>query len=205
MESVSCKVLLRQLIRLADQSPKGREDVKTIIRMIGKQISVEGLEKNLEDSIEELSSLSILPVIGVDSAVGYETTKGSFYIADNKRYAEAFEGKVKFLDFTYGELNSLHGFLDLLALQGRYLSKHVRSSTEAETPVPDEVLTEQMQQRSYALSWYVQPQLQAVIAVNISTVAQSSIAVHDTRISRTTFTRCSLTVQSQLRKTFAPV
>lgn len=155
VESVSCRVLVEQLIRLGEQSSKDRDEIKKIIRMIGHELTSKGSVDDLRDAITELRAVSFLPVVGMDASPTYETPRGSFYVADNERYAAAFEGKVKILDFTYEELNSLHRFLDRLSLQGRYLSNHVRTSTEAENPTRSERLTKHLQQRSYALSWYV--------------------------------------------------
>ena len=83
----------------------------------------------------------------------FRSLEESFFIVDNKYYAENFGGKLVLLDFTYEQLNSLHELFRILCLDDRYLARHVRRETSAETLTVDNALTHQFRQCAYAISW----------------------------------------------------
>ncbi len=81
------------------------------------------------------------------------SSEETFFIVDNKYYGEKFSGKLILLDFTYEQLILLHELFRILRLDDRYLTRHVRRETSAETSTVDNALTHQFRQCAYAISW----------------------------------------------------
>ena len=83
----------------------------------------------------------------------FRSLEETFFIVDNKYYAEKFSGKLILLDFTYEQLNFLHALFRILRLDDRYLTRNVRRETSAETSTVDNALTYHFRQCAYAISW----------------------------------------------------
>jgi hypothetical protein len=84
------------------------------------------------------------------------TRLARFSIIDRQIWADAFEGKLDYLDFTLKEVRILEPFLSGMEIGG-YLSEVVieKSSFQGILPEPSAKRTRDLQRRAYALSRYV--------------------------------------------------
>ena len=98
----------------------------------------------------------IFPVRKTNGTIELRERLARFSIIDRQPWADAFEGKLDFLDFSLKEVNTLEPFLSCMDLGG-YLSEVVieKSSFEGILPEPSAQRTKALRRRAYALSRYV--------------------------------------------------
>ncbi|RDL30730.1 Uncharacterized protein BP5553_10075 [Venustampulla echinocandica] len=139
------RLLIKELKRVAQSSPS-INDIKSLIWQIN---TFDPIIKDLED----VRWSEIFPVRKANGNLELQTWMAGFSIIDRQPWADAFEDKVDFLDFSLKEVRILEPFLSSMEGMG-YLSKHVKekSSFQGILPEPSTKRTRQLRRRAYALS-----------------------------------------------------
>ena len=157
--TMNAEVLLKALVKAsAPRQPPDGHHIKNLMMNTGQILAAEPSiaevrdRIGVRDSIQALKRNRYLP-IRQGEGWKFALPDEDFFIVDHERYGSAFHEKLDLLDFTYAELTSLHSFFQLLHLEHRYLSHHVKPETIFETSFRSNDLSAHLQQRSYALSW----------------------------------------------------
>jgi hypothetical protein len=142
------RLLVEELKRVAQSSPS-INDIKSLIWQINTFVPT------IED-LEKLRGSKIFPVRKADGRLELRTRLARFSIIDRQPWADAFEGKLDFLDFSLKEVRTLEPFLSCMEVSG-YLSEVVieKSSFQGILPEPSAKRTRDLRRRAYALSRYV--------------------------------------------------
>jgi hypothetical protein len=152
VSTVTDVFMMKQLAAAAAKPSKNADEIKGLMLSASKLLDVNSQSSQFEKSIEILQRSKYLPCISPSGHV-FRSCQETFFIVDKKSYAEKFGGKLVLLDFPYEQLILLHTLFRILRLDDRYLERHVRHETSAETSTVDNVLTHQFRQCAYALSW----------------------------------------------------
>jgi hypothetical protein len=144
-------MLVDELSRLVSLKLKVN-DVKSLIWQVN---SFSPSRKDLE----KLKSLPIFPVKitgGTSDPVVLRVRTEKFSINDRQPWADAFKGKIDFLDFALEDVRKLQPFLSSFDLGDRYLSRAVAemSSFQGEVGERSKKLTTQLRGRAHALARY---------------------------------------------------
>jgi hypothetical protein len=108
-------------------------------------------------SLEKLKILPIFPVKeasrGSDAAV-LRARNEKFLIIDRQPWADAFRGRIDFLDFNLEEVRKLQPLLSCFDLENYYLSRAVAetSSFQGEVRERSRKRTRQLRSRAYAMA-----------------------------------------------------
>jgi hypothetical protein len=142
------RLLVEELKRFAQSSPS-INDIKSLIWQIN----------TFDPTTEDLATLrgsKIFPVRKSNGTVELRTRLARFSIIDRQLWADAFEGKLDYLDFSLKEVRTLEPFLSGMEIGG-YLSEIVieKSSFQGILPEPSAKRTRDLRRRAYALSRYV--------------------------------------------------
>lgn len=142
-------LLVAELKRVTQQSSPSIDDIKSLIWQIN----------TFCPTIQDLGTLrgsKILPIRKANGRVELRTRLARFSVIDRQHWANAFEGKLDYLDFSLKEVRTLQPFLAGLEIGG-YLSEVVieKSSLQGIIPEPSAKRTRDLQRRAYALSRYV--------------------------------------------------
>ena len=142
------RLLVEELKRVAQSSPS-IDDIKSLIWQIN----------TFDPTVEDLDSLSgskLFPIRKANGTLELRTRLARFSIVDRQLWANAFEGKLDYLDFSLKEVNTLEPFLSGMEVGG-YLSEVVieKSSFQGTLPEPCSKRTRDIRRRAYALSRYV--------------------------------------------------
>lgn len=142
------RLLVEELKRVAQSSPS-INDIKSLIWQIN----------TFSPTTEALTTLrgsKIFPVRKANGKVELRTRLARFSIIDRQLWADAFEGKLDYLDFSLKEVRTLEPFLSGMEVGG-YLSEVVieKSSFQGILPEPSAKRTRDLRRRAYALSRYV--------------------------------------------------
>jgi hypothetical protein len=142
------RLLGEELKRVAQSSPT-INDIKSLIWQINT------FDPAIED-LDKLRGSRIFPVRKANGKIELRTRLARFSIIDRQIWADAFEGKLDYLDFTLKEVRILEPFLSGMEIGG-YLSEVVieKSSFQGILPEPSAKRTRDLQRRAYALSRYV--------------------------------------------------
>jgi hypothetical protein len=142
------RLLVEELKRVAQSSPS-IDDIKSLIWQINT------FDPKIED-LQNLRGSKIFPVRKSNGRVELRTRMARFSVIDRQLWADAFEGKLDYLDFSLKEVRTLKMFLSGMEIGG-YLSEVVieKSSLQGIIPEPSAKRTRDMQRRAYALSRYV--------------------------------------------------
>jgi hypothetical protein len=142
------RLLVEELKRVAQSSPT-INDIKSLIWQINT------FDPAIED-LDKLRGSRIFPVRKANGKIELRTRLARFSIIDRQIWADAFEGKLDYLDFTLKEVRILEPFLSGMEIGG-YLSEVVieKSSFQGILPEPSAKRTRDLQRRAYALSRYV--------------------------------------------------
>lgn len=153
VSTMNTKVLLKALVEASAprQTPDGHH-IKNLMMNTGQILAAEPTAEGLRDGIQALKRNRYLP-IRQGEGWKFALPDEDFFIVDHERYGSAFHEKLDLLDFTYAELTSLHSLFQLLDLEHRYLSRHVKPETTFDTSFRSNDLSAHLQHRSYALSW----------------------------------------------------
>jgi hypothetical protein len=141
--------LLVEELKRVEQSSLSIDDIKSLIWQINT------FDPTIED-LQTLRGSKIFPVRKANGTVELRTRMARFSIIDRQLWADAFEGKLDYLDFSLKEVRTLQPFLAGLEIDG-YLSEVVieKSSFQGIIPEPSAKRTRDLQRRAYALSRYV--------------------------------------------------
>lgn len=145
--------MMEQLATAASKAQKTVAEIKNLMFATSEVLDYNSEVSRFQTSIDSLQNSTYLPCNLPSGGQEYRSAEQTFFIVDNKHYAEMFSGKLVLLDFKYEELISLHELFRILRLDGCYLSRHVSPETSAESWNRDNVLTEQFRQCAYAISW----------------------------------------------------
>jgi hypothetical protein len=142
------RLLVEELKRVAQSSPS-IDDVKNLIWQINSFAPT-------DTALDKLRGSEIFPVKTANGSVVLRTRLKRFSIIDRQPWADAFQGKIDFLDFNLKEVRILEPLLSCLELRG-YLSEVVieKSCFQGVVPEPSTQRTRHLRRRAYALSRYV--------------------------------------------------
>lgn len=147
---MNANLLLQELKRLSSlRQPDGNE-IRNVMVAIREIITVKRNDQELKGTIQALENCRYLPICQGQRWI-FTKVNETFFIIDHERYGAAFRDKIDFLDFSYGELTSLHPLFQVLGLESHYISRHVRSQSIINQSLADLDLTTHFQQRAYAL------------------------------------------------------
>ena len=144
---------MNELAKEAAKPVKNKTQIKSLMLSTAAMLNAESDVSKFPSSLAILQQANFLPSNSPNQTSELLALNDSFFIVDNLKVAQAFEGKLALLDFTYEELNTLHTLVRLLRLEDRYLSKNVALETDEGDCALDTGLTQQIQQCAYALSW----------------------------------------------------
>jgi hypothetical protein len=142
------RLLVEELKRVAQSSPS-IDDIKSLIWQINT------FDPTIQD-LETLRGSKIFPVRKANGRVELRTRIARFSVIDRQLWADAFERKLDYLDFSLKEVRTLQPFLAGLEIGG-YLSEVVieKSPLQGIITEPSAKRTRDLQRRAYALSRYV--------------------------------------------------
>jgi hypothetical protein len=152
VSTVTDVFMMKQLAAAAAKPVKNADDIKRLMLSASELLDFNSKSSQFGTSIEILKQSKYLPCKSPSGHM-FCLLEETFFIVDNKYYAEKFSSKLVLLDFTYEQLTSLHELFRILRLDNRYLARHVRRETSAETSAIDDALTYQFRQCAYAISW----------------------------------------------------
>jgi len=155
VHTVTDVFMMDELAKEASRTTKDRGRIKSLMLSAAAMLNVESETSKFPHSLAILQQAEFLPCRSSTQTHQLLALDDPFFVVDNIEAANAFEGKLPFLDFTYEELNTLQILLRLLRLESRYLSKNLVFETHEEDSTLDVELTQQIRQCAYALSWYV--------------------------------------------------
>jgi hypothetical protein len=152
VSTVTDVFMMKQLAAAAAKPSKDADEIKRLMLSASELLNVNSQSSQFGTSMETLRQSKYLPCKSPSGHM-FRSLEETFFIVDNKYYAEKFSGKLVLLDFTYEQLIFLHELFRILRLDDRYLARHVRHETSAETSTVDNALTHQFRQCAYAISW----------------------------------------------------
>ncbi|RMZ24646.1 hypothetical protein D0859_11311 [Hortaea werneckii] len=98
---------------------------------LSSQFSVNPTEKAAVIRIKK-ESMKVFPIMDAESSVRLRSTKdGDWFVPDRQRLHESFKSKVGFLHLEGGTTRTITTLVELLGLEDRLLTKHVREETQA--------------------------------------------------------------------------
>jgi hypothetical protein len=103
------------------------------------------------ESVQPLENEKFLPVRFPSGYVELVGISQSFILADSREHEAIFKSKVAMLDFSLEEIHSIKGFLSLLRLENRNISKIVAEETSVEDGVLNQPLTDVFRRKAYAV------------------------------------------------------
>ncbi len=139
-------LLVGELEHLAKLSPLV-DDVRNLVWQINS-FTPDG------KALDRLRRCRIFPVRTTHGTIVLRSRDESFSINDRQLWADAFYGKVDFLDFSLKEVRSLQPFLSCSGLEGRYLSEIVmeKSSFQGNIREASSVRSKHFRRRAHALA-----------------------------------------------------
>lgn len=153
VHTVTDVFLMDELAKEALHSAKNNDRLKSLMLSTAGMLNAKSEVSKFHGSLAVLQQAEFLPCRLPDETSEHLALDDAFFIVDNLEIADAFRGKLTFLDFTYEELNTLHTLLKLLQLESRYLSKNISFERDEGDSILDAGMTQQVQQCAYALSW----------------------------------------------------
>lgn len=153
VNTVTDVFMMNELATAAAKEVKTVDEIKNLMFSTTELLDVNSASSNFEKAMKILETSSFLPYKSSSGVDLFCSPKDTFFIVDNKNYAEKFKDQLPLLDFTYEQLFSLHDLFRILRVDDRYLTRHVQHETSIETSVLDVDLTEQFRQCAYAISW----------------------------------------------------
>lgn len=145
--------IMDELAKEASQPILDESRIRSLMLSAGDMLGFNSETSKFHSSIGILQQHAFMPCKSPTGKSEFLALDDTFLVVDNVEFAEAFEGKLQLLEFTYEELNSLHTLLRLLLLEDRYLSRNVTLETHEGNSTFHGGLTQQFQECAYAFSW----------------------------------------------------
>jgi hypothetical protein len=152
VSTVTDVFMMKQLAAAAAKPLKNADEIKRLMLSTSELLDSNSKSSQFGSSMDTLKQSEYLPCKS-PSGHTFCSMEETFFIVDNKYYAENFSNRLVLLDFSYEKLSSLHELFRILRLDDHYLARHVRRETSAETSTIDNTLTYQFRQCAYAISW----------------------------------------------------
>jgi hypothetical protein len=152
VSTVTDVFMMKQLAAAADKLFKDADEIKRLMLSASELLDVNSQSSQFGTSMETLQQSKYRPCKS-PSGYPFRSLEETFFIVDDKYYAEKFSDKLVLLDFTYEQLIFLHELFRILRLDDHYLARHVRRETSVDTSTVDNALTHQFRQCAYAISW----------------------------------------------------
>lgn len=156
IKKVGPTLLINQVKRMAEQDEPRIDDIRLRLIDIGMLLAKNDVDSNVEEALNTLKKVAFLPKRLVDGELVLVGVEDDFAILDHARHGKTLESHGVALDFKIDEMQILDVMFQHLGLTSRYLSVAVveGSSVEDEVRV-DQALSCQLQNKAYALYWYV--------------------------------------------------
>lgn len=103
------------------------------------------------NSVTSLAKSNIFEVKLVSGTNAFTTAAADFAISDRAEYGDAFESKIRILDYSVQEVRQCSSFLLAMGLKDRHLSETVEEKTRVDNGVISNSLTMRFRQKAYAL------------------------------------------------------
>ena len=153
VRTIDTMLLIEELMVSSKSRNKDLQEIKRIMLAIGQMLASDASAQLKQETLQSLRRTHFLPVRN-GTEILFETPKADFCINDHERYGKGFEGKIKMLDFSYEDLTSLHPLFRCLSITSRYISGLVDTETTVNNFKESRYLTQHLQERAYAFSWY---------------------------------------------------
>lgn len=158
VKKASPSMLISEVGRMARVRQPDSQQIHTRLVEIGMMLSRASIDDNILQALSALKEVKFLPMRSSDGTVTLVNVEERFAIADHGRYAQAFLNHGVLLDFQVEEVQLLHSVFRRLGLTDRYLSKLVKEvSIVGDDARVDDVLSQRLMAKAYALYWYVHP------------------------------------------------
>ena len=154
VETVRVELLVDQILRFSKRDIPDIGSIKENMRVLSMMLVTEDNLVGLTSSPrwKRLQEARFFPVRNVDGEVQLASISDEFFVMDNKRFEDAFQGRLKMLDFSVEDLMTMDTIFRALSITSRYISGQVQTETIVEQSTPHDSLTQDLQRRSYALS-----------------------------------------------------
>jgi hypothetical protein len=147
-------MLVKEISQMAAKSEPDIDKVRRRLVEVGLIVARGTIDKATEDALDELKKLNFLPQELSDGSTGLLAVGDEFAIPDHVRYSKAFIEHDVLLNFTVEEVQMLSTIFHYLKLEGSYLSVMVtEESTVGGDAHIDNVLSQEVQDKAYALYW----------------------------------------------------
>ena len=165
------RTLLKDTLRIHDATvdtiiaeyskldPKNQDDARTLLFALDKLLAK---TKPSDEQVEELSRRNIFPVCIGTEETGIQqdmfSRKDRFYLADRKKFLEAFRGKVWLLDVSVEDVvHGLRHVVEHLDFKGDLLTTRViEKKRESGNTEPNEAMTRQLKNKIPFILGYVE-------------------------------------------------
>lgn len=154
VEIASPAMLVTELTNMAKEDSPRISDVHGRIVDVGLIVARSSFDDSLEKAINELKEVKFLPKKDRGGNLNLVGIYDHFAILDHERFGASFSNQSVLLDFDLEETQRLHTLFKYLGLTSRYLSEAVHADTTAvENASENEVLTQDLKSKAYALYW----------------------------------------------------
>ena len=139
--------------------PKNQDDARTLLFALDKLLAK---TKPSDEQVEELYRRNIFPVCIGTEETGIQrdmfSRKDRFYLADRKKFLEAFRGKVWLLDVSVEDVvHGLRHVVEHLDFKGDLLTTRViEKKRESGNTEPNEAMTRQLKNKIPFILGYVE-------------------------------------------------
>jgi hypothetical protein len=152
VRKVTPSMLVEEITQMVAKSGPDIDKIRQRLVEVGLILAKGTIDKATEEALDELAAHEFLP-LKLDDGTSVLVNEG-FAIPDHARYNEAFMEDEVLLNFTIDEVQILHVMFEYLDLQYRYVSNVVtEKSTVGDNPRSDDVLSQELQVKAYALYW----------------------------------------------------
>ncbi|KAI6879857.1 hypothetical protein KC360_g4305 [Hortaea werneckii] len=160
---------------------------------LSSQFSVNPTEKAAVIRIKK-ESMKVFPIMDAESSVRLRSTKdGDWFVPDRQRLHESFKSKVGFLHLEGGTTRTITTLVELLGLEDRLLTKHVREETQAgDDVVYQKEMTNMVRSKAFYIAQLAQADSRKAVmdqlaAIEIYSASSLSLQWFITRASGTVY------------------
>jgi hypothetical protein len=154
VKKASPSMLIKEVGRMAEERLPQIAELRTRLVDIGMMLTKIPVDDSIAQALTSLKEVKFLPKRVSAGASTLVAVTDDFAIADHERYCAAFAEHDVLLDFQLDEVSMLHPMFQRLGISHRYLSNVVEEiSTVGEDSHVDEILSQQLVAKAYALYW----------------------------------------------------